>query len=52
MNDKKDEWLKSQYNQIDYELKRGVHSKREYNTINAIKQIGTYKILKMLTEYH
>ena len=36
MKYKKDEWLKSQCNQIDYELKRCVHSKRAYNTIKAI----------------
>ena len=40
MKDKKDEWLKSQCNQIDYELKRD-NSKRAYNTINQslIQQI-------------
>ena len=32
MTDKKDEWLKSQCNQIDYELKRDVHSKRAYKS--------------------
>ena len=44
MKDKKDEWLKSQYNQIDYELKRGVHSKRAYNTIKAITNPTNRKI--------
>ena len=36
MKDKKYEWLKSQCNQSDYELKRGIISKRAYNTIKAI----------------
>ena len=36
MQDKKDKWLKSQCNQNDYELKRGVHINRAYNTIKAI----------------
>ena len=36
MKYKKDEWLKSQCNHIDYELKIGVHGKRAYNTIKAI----------------
>ena len=44
MKDKKDEWLKSQCNQIDYELKRGVHSKRTYNTIKAITNPTNRKI--------
>ena len=56
MKDKKYEWLKSQCNpnQIDYELKRGIHSKRAYNTIKAIINPTNrkYQILKMLTVYH
>ena len=31
-----EEWLKSQCIQIDNNLKRGVHSKRAYNTIKSI----------------
>ena len=44
ITDKKDEWLKSQSNQIDYELKRGVHNKRAYNTIKAITNPTNRKI--------
>ena len=44
MKDKKNEWLKSQCNQIDYELKRDVHSKRAYNTIKAITNPTNRKI--------
>ena len=44
MKDKKYEWLKSQCNQIDYELKRGVHSKRAYNTIKVITNQTNRKI--------
>ena len=44
MKDKKDEWLKSHCNQIDYELKRGVHSKRAYNTIKEITNPTNRKI--------
>ena len=44
MKDKKDEWLKSQCNQIDYELKRGVYSKIAYNTIKAINNQTNRKI--------
>ena len=44
LKDKKDEWLKSQCNQIDYELKRGVHSNRTYNTIKAITNPTNRKI--------
>ena len=36
MKEKKEDWLKSQCNSIDHDLKRGVHSKRAYNTIKAI----------------
>ena len=44
MKDKIDEWLKSQCNQIDYVLKRGVHSKIAYNTIKAITNPTNRKI--------
>ena len=44
MKDKKYEWLKSQCNQIDYELKRGFHNKRAYNTIKAITNPTNIKI--------
>ena len=44
MKDKKDEWLKSQCNQINYELKRGFHSKRAYNTIKEITNPTNRKI--------
>ena len=44
MQDKKDEWLKSQCNQIDYELKICVHSKRAYNTIKAITNTKNRKM--------
>ena len=36
MKEKKEYWLKSRCNSIDYDLKRGVHSKRTYNTIKVI----------------
>ena len=36
MKEKKEDWLKSQCNSIDYDLKRGVHRKRTYNTIKVI----------------
>ena len=32
----KEEWLKSQYRQIDNDLKKGVHSRRAYNTTKYI----------------
>ena len=36
MKEKKEDWLKSQCNSINYDLKRCVHSKRAYNTIKVI----------------
>ena len=44
MTDKTYEWLKSQCIQIDYELKRDVHSKRVYNIIKAITNPTNRKI--------